>query len=259
VIFLKLGGSLITLKDQPETARLDVLARLAGEIAEARRTFPEMRLLIGHGSGSFGHTMAARHGTHLGGDNWTGFAQVWRSANRLNRLVVDSLVEAGLPAMSFPPSASARARGGVLVELAVDPIRRALDTGLLPVVQGDVAFDEVSGTTIVSTEKVFAFLAPHLTPQRLLLAGIDRGVYLDFPHNRRVADLVTAADLPGLSLGGSSATDVTGGMADKVRHALAMVGAVPGLEARIFSGEEPGNVRQALLGSSSGTRITAGP
>jgi isopentenyl phosphate kinase len=38
-----------------------------------------------------------------------------------------------------------------------------------------------------------------------------------------------------------------------------MVGALPGLEARIFSGEEPGNVRQALLGSSSGTRITTGP
>ena len=89
MIFLKLGGSLITHKDQPETARLDVLARLAGEIAEARRTFPEMRLLVGHGSGSFGHPMAARHGTHLGGDNWTGFAEVWRSANRLNRLVVD--------------------------------------------------------------------------------------------------------------------------------------------------------------------------
>jgi isopentenyl phosphate kinase len=259
VIFLKLGGSLITHKDQPETARLDVLARLAGEIAEARRTFPEMRLLVGHGSGSFGHPMAARHGTHLGGDNWTGFAEVWRSANRLNRLVVDALLDAGLPAMSFPPSASARARGGALVELAVDPIRRALDKGLLPVVQGDVAFDEVSGTTIVSTEKVFAFLAPHLSPQRLLLAGIDRGVYLDFPVNRRVADLVTHADLPRLSLGGSSATDVTGGMADKVRHALAMVGALPGLEARIFSGEEPGNVRQALLGSSSGTRITTGP
>ncbi len=259
MIFLKLGGSLITVKDQPETARFDVLERLAREIAEARRADPGLCVLVGHGSGSFGHVAAARHSTHLGGKNWLGFAEVWRSANRLNRLVVDALIAAGVPALSFPPSASALARGGVPTELAVEPIRRSLEAGLVPVVQGDVAFDDIQGTTILSTEAVFGFLVPRLQPDRVLLAGIERGVYRDFPLNSSLAGVVTEADLECLSLSGSAATDVTGGMADKVRHALAMAAARPSMEVRIFSGAEPGQVQSSLLGSHLGTQVLATP
>ncbi|MEZ4718850.1 MAG: hypothetical protein R2851_22555 [Caldilineaceae bacterium] len=39
-IFLKLGGSLITDKRAPETPRLDVIHRLAAEIAAARPKYP---------------------------------------------------------------------------------------------------------------------------------------------------------------------------------------------------------------------------
>jgi isopentenyl phosphate kinase len=260
MVFLKLGGSLITVKDRPETPRADILQRLALEIAEARRDDPSLRLLVGHGSGSFGHSVASRHGTHLGGTDWAGLAEVWRSANALNRLVVDALLHAGLPAVSFPPSASARARGGELIDLAVDPIRRAVDTGLVPIVQGDVAFDELAGTTILSTERVFAYLAMHLQPRRLLLAGIETGVYLDFPRNLRVAEVLTETDPAVPSIGGASATDVTGGMADKVRHAFAMARALPGLEVRIFSAVDPGVLRAALAGGTPGTliRVEAG-
>ncbi len=257
MIFLKLGGSLVTVKDRPETARGEVLDRLAGEIAEARRADPTLKLLLGHGSGSFGHPAASQHGTHLGGDDWVGLAEVWRSANQLNRLVIDSLLRAGLPAVSFPPSASARARSGEILDLAVEPIRRSIEAGLLAVVQGDVAFDEMAGTAILSTERVFAYLAPRLRPRRVLLAGLDRGVYLDYPRNSRVAEVLRESDLASLSIAGSSATDVTGGMADKVRQGLALARSIPGLEVRIFSAAEPGALRQALLGGTPGTLLVA--
>ena len=39
-VFLKLGGSLITDKTRPHTPRLEVLRRLAGEVAAARQRFP---------------------------------------------------------------------------------------------------------------------------------------------------------------------------------------------------------------------------
>ena len=51
LIFLKLGGSLITNKNIPFSARKDTLRRLAAEISEALDTNPELKLLIGHGSG----------------------------------------------------------------------------------------------------------------------------------------------------------------------------------------------------------------
>jgi isopentenyl phosphate kinase len=260
MIFLKLGGSLITDKATPETPRLDVLHRVAAEIAEARAAQPGMQLLLGHGSGSYGHQAASRFRTHLGASTpaeWIGFAEVWRVANMLNRLVVDALFDAGLPVLSFPPSASALTQAGEIVEIASEPIARALAAGLLPVVAGDVAFDRQRGSTIVSTERVFARLAQTLRPTHLLLAGVDRGVYADYPANTRLFEALHQADLQPSTLTGSAATDVTGGMADKVQHAFAMARSVPGLEVRVFSGAEPGAIRAALAGRPVGTRILA--
>ncbi len=258
MIFLKLGGSLITDKARPETPRLDVLQRVAGEIAAARASRPGLRILLGHGSGSYGHQPASRYRTHLGAateEDWRGFAEVWRVANELNRLVVDAVLEAGLPAVSFPPSASAITQEGEIVELAAEPIARALSAGLLPIVAGDVAFDRQRGSAIVSTERVFARLAGALRPTHLLLAGVEPGVFADYPANTRVFDVLHEADLHPSTLAGSAATDVTGGMADKVSHAMAMARAVPGLEVRIFSGVEPGAVNAALSGEPIGTLV----
>jgi isopentenyl phosphate kinase len=261
MIFLKLGGSLITDKGHPETPRLDVLERVAHEITAARSSQPGLRLLLGHGSGSFGHPVASRYGTHLGAasdEDWRGFAEVWRVASELNRLVVDAMAAAGLPVISFPPSASALAEGGEIVTLAEEPVVRALAAGLLPIVAGDVAFDRHRGSTIVSTERVFARLAPTLRPTHLLLAGVERGVYADYPANTRVFDTLHEADLRPDTLAASAATDVTGGMADKVHLALALARAIPGLKVRIFSGAEPGAVQAALAGEPVGTLVVPG-
>lgn len=258
MIFLKLGGSLITDKSIPETPRMDVIQRLAEEIAQARLAGSGLRLLIGHGSGSFGHSAAAHYGTHRGAsspEDWRGFTEVWSVAGRLNRLVVDAVRAAGVAAMAFPPSASTITEAGEIVEMAVEPIQRALDAGLVPVVAGDVAFDRRRGATIVSTERVFLFLARPLKATRLLLAGVERGVYADYPANTEVLSVITQKDLPGIALAGAATTDVTGGMADKVRQALRLAQDVPGLEVRIFSGQEPGLVRDALLGGSPGTLV----
>lgn len=258
MIFLKLGGSLITDKSQPEVCRLAVLHRLADEIASARARRPEMQLLLGHGSGSFGHVASARYGTHQGASTpqaWLGFAEVWRVANRLNRLVVDALLGSGLPAMSFPPSASAIAEGGEIQQLAVETVRLAIERGLLPVVAGDVAFDLGRGSTILSTERVFSYLALRLHPSHLLLAGVEPGVVRGYPSGTEVMPTVTEHDLETEGIGGASATDVTGGMADKVRHGVSMARSVPGLVVRIFSGMQPGEVERALLGDPVGTQV----
>lgn len=257
MILLKWGGSLITKKDQAQTPRTQTIRRLAGEIAQAFERRPGMRLVLGHGSGSYGHHVAAIYETHRGAsseDDWRGFAEVWKVANRLNRLVIDNLVNAGLPAMAFPPSASARCRRGEILDMAVEPIQQALEKGLLPVVHGDVAFDLERGSSILSTEVIFCHLAQTLKPERVLLAGMDRGVYVD-PHAEEILSVITDLDLPHLNLGGASATDVTGGMRAKVEAALALAQSSPQVEVRIFSVEEPGSLLSALLGGQPGTRI----
>ncbi len=260
--FLKLGGSLITDKTQPHTARPETLERLAVEIATACRRFPELKLLLGHGSGSFGHVPARRHRTRQGvhsAQDWQGFVEVWREAAALDHWVVDALARAGLPAMAFPPSASLIARDGQVEAWNLAPILSALQSGLLPVVYGDVVFDRVRGGTIFSTEDLFDHLARQLQPRRILLAGLEQGVWADYPSCTELVEEIRPEGLAQVapSLGGSAATDVTGGMLSKVQQSLALVQAIPGLQVRIFSGETAGNVERALAGEPVGTLIQA--
>lgn len=260
IIFLKLGGSLITDKSTPSTARPDVIARLAREIAAARQINPDLKLILGHGSGSFGHVAAKKYGTRQGvntAEQWLGFAEVWLQASALNRIVIEALHAAGLPAINFPASAAATAAEGRPTHWDVAPIEQALNHNLLPVVHGDVVFDTGIGGTIFSTEDIFSYLTPTFKPARILLAGIERGVWEDFPVCTQIIETITPQSLAEIEtlLSGSAATDVTGGMAAKVKETLILTQTTPGLEALIFSGEELGNVQKALLGNNPGTRL----
>jgi isopentenyl phosphate kinase len=260
--FLKLGGSLITDKTNPSTARPEVLKRLAEEIAEAKAEASNMRLVLGHGSGSFGHAAADKYSTRNGvktPKEWLGFAEVWLQASALNRLVVENLHAVGLPAVAFPPSAGALGEDGQVASWEIAPIENALERGLLPVVYGDVVFDAVRGGTIFSTEDLFTHLALRLKPGRILLAGIEEGVWGDYPARTQLIETLTPKNLAEVApaLAGSMATDVTGGMETKVRQMLSLVGELPALEVLIFSGQHPLAVKKALLGERRGTTISS--
>lgn len=256
---LKLGGSLLTDKTHDKTIRPDVIARIAREIAEYCMQPDRRALVLGHGSGSFGHTTARKHDTRNGvhdAAGWRGFAEVSVAAQQLNRIVADALAYAGVPVFSIAPSSSVRCVDGRIVHMNIEPLRTALTHGLVPLVMGDVAFDDVRGGTIVSTEEVFAHLALNLPVERVLLAGETAGVYASMSDPRvmpRITPTSWAAQRSGV--GASRGADVTGGMASKVQDMLNLVAAHPGLEVRIFSGLTANAVRSALDGEETGTVI----
>jgi len=118
LVFVKLGGSVITDKAKPFTERKDVIKRLAEEIHSSRgRTGP--RLVVGHGGVSYPHVPAKRYQTHLGivsEESRMGSALVQDAASRLNRIVVNALLGAGEPAISVQPSSSVLARDSRIIE-----------------------------------------------------------------------------------------------------------------------------------------------
>jgi len=268
LVFVKLGGSLITDKASFEAPRHGTISRLASEIAEARAVCPEMRLVLGHGSGSFGHSAAKRYGTREGvhsSADWAGFAQTATAAQRLNRIVTSALWKAGVPVWALQPSASAICRDGELLSMAERPFGSALEHGLVPLVYGDVALDEERGGTIVSTEEIFVWLARRLLPQRVILVGDMPGVMpvagssgvAGQPIAKITPDTVLAL-LP--ELGESRGVDVTGGMLTKVLTMCGLVHEQPGLQVRLISGKVRGLLTRVLCSSEvvAGTVIKSG-
>ena len=275
-MFLKLGGSLITDKTKPYTPRLDVMDDLALQIKTALQTHPNLRLVLGHGAGSFGHVPASEYRTRDGlppqptplthrqrdeteENYWKGFAEVWYQAEMLNRYVTSALYKAEVRAITLPPSASVIASDGQVLVWETTPIRMALSSGIVPVIHGDVVFDEIRGGTILSTEDLFMHLTRALNPDRILLAGLEKAVWADFPERTKKIDKITPQSFKEVSAGvGKTAAgaDVTGGMESKVKQMLELVQDSSVASVQIFSGEDAGNIVYALTGESLGTLIT---
>jgi isopentenyl phosphate kinase len=261
-VFLKLGGALVTEKSGREALRFEVLARLAGEIAAWPGTRAG-RLVLAHGSGSFGHVAAQETGFLAHPGDPLAFAQVAAAARRLNVAIVDALIAAGLPAVGVPGGLIARCEDGRVTAIRADVLTDLLGIGLLPVLYGDAAPDASRGGAIASTEPLLAALAEPLGAILIVLATDVDGVFTADPHGTTSADLrgttpaerldvITPADAERIAghLGGArgGAPDVTGGMASKVASMLALVARRPGLEVRIVSGLRPGAVAAALAG-----------
>jgi isopentenyl phosphate kinase len=258
LVFVKLGGSLITDKTKPFSARMDVIKRLAREIHEAREE-KDFKLIVGHGGGSFPHVPAKKYGVHRGvvsPQTYRGIAEVQDAASKLNRIVVESLIEAGENAVSVQPSACVLTKQGRIVHFEVKPLQRMLSHNLLPVPYGDVVVDLKRGCSILSTEMIFDYLARKLKPRRIILAGITDGVLMN-PHSSSPQKIleITPGNFNKVKkyLGGSSGIDVTGGMLHKVEILLRL--AEIGVESRIVCGLVKGNLKEVLLGKPSGTLI----
>ncbi len=245
LVFLKLGGSLITDKSRPYTVRESVLKRVCREIHEAKSERGFL-LLVGHGGGSFPHVSASRYETHKGIINeksWEGFSKVADDAARLNRIIVSSLIEAGEKAFSVQPSASCIARNDKIIEWYTKPIELSLSSGLIPVPYGDVCLDLEKGCCIISTEEIFRFLAEKLKPERIIMAGKTDGV-LD-PEGRVIKEItrVNFRDIENLLSSSDGIADVTGGIVTKVKKSLEMC-----VETEIINGLKPGILKRSLLG-----------
>ena len=255
---VKLGGSLITDKTRSLTPRTETLARLAEEIAGAGSEPP---LVVGHGSGSFGHVTAAKYGVHRGVDSpeaVDGVAATQVHAHRLHRLVVEALWKAGCRPFSLAPSAAMMAAAGRPGSWDAAPLRAALRLGLLPVTFGDVVMDTEWGASICSTEEVFEALIAALAGSgqrvaRVLWMGATAGILDGDGSTIPAIDGDNVAEV-AKHLGETVGADVTGGMRLRLETAWRL--AERGIESWILNGLEPGVLRAALDGEpAGGTRV----
>lgn len=260
MILLKLGGSLITNKKSAFSARVDVIKRIGLEILKAKEDNPDLKLIIGHGSGSFGHHVATQYGTRdhvCTQEQWLGFQKVWFAARQLNQIVIETFNQIGLPIICFPPSGSIITSNRTISNWNLEPIMSALNNDLIPVIYGDVVFDNNFGGIILSTEDLFLYLTKKTRGKAILIAGIEEGVWQDYPQKNKLISLITPRnfELYANLISSSTTVDVTGGMQAKVNLMLSAVKEDPDLNICIFSGEENDNIKRSLLGQQLGTAI----
>ncbi len=265
LVMVKWGGGLITDKSSPESLDQPTLDRLAREINSALDAHA-VPLILGHGSGSFGHWSA--RGSFLSGteplhgrlnrEQLAAAARTADAAARLHRMVVASLLEAGAAPCSWLPSSAAfDLEHG---EASVRSLVEALDRGFLPVTMGDVVISARTGAAIWSTEQVLEVLIRHLSSldrrvERILWMGNTDGV-LDATGSTICEIDADTADEAGAAVGGSDGVDVTGGM--RLRFETCRALASVGIESWVLDGRSEGVLERGIGGERmGGTRFVA--
>ena len=254
-IMLKLGGSLITDKTKPYTAQYKIIERISKEIKEAVEE-KNLKLILAHGGGSFPHQSATKYRTQDGiitEESIKGIAIVQNDAAKLNRIVIDALIKAGLNAVSIQPSACIISKDSRILNWDIKRIEKLLELGIIPVPYGDVSLDENKGCSIISTEEILGHLAAKLHVNRIILAGKTNGV---LTSDDDVIETITEKNFDEIKryLGGSDSVDATGGMQNKVERMIELTR--QGISSEIINGTKEGYIKSALLGRTDlGTKI----
>jgi isopentenyl phosphate kinase len=255
-VVVKLGGSAITDKSRTCTARLEVIHNAISEIASYSG-----QLVLLHGGGSFAHPFVSKAALRNGFRQKSQLASVSEielNLDQLTRIIGVGLMLRHKPFVPLAPMSFMTLRGGLVGRWFLAPIIEALRLGLIPLIHGDIAFDELRGCGIVSADRIASLLGEKIGIQRVLFGCDVDGLYHGDPKTSSRAELVVEVNrrnyakvLKGLR---PSRGDVTGGMLGKAMEALRL--ARHGCECYIFNLTEPSNLGNLLRGSSSiGTRF----
>ena len=223
LIVIKLGGSAITDKDGFKKPRMNVIKQIAKELVEIRREL-NPRMIVVTGGGSFGHPLARKYRLHEGlvhPDALIGVSETIDAMRELSLIVSGAFRKAGLPSVPIQPSAIATNYHTKLYRMDTYSIRRFLSIGTIPLLWGDVVFDEKMGVSILSGDEIVSKLAVELGADKIIYGLEVDGLYMDLEKKilvKTVSDYNLSEVIKKAK--GSNSTDVTGGMLRKLTEAL---------------------------------------
>lgn len=244
IICIKLGGSVITDKSTPYTARTDTIRQIAKTLRKIKKP-----LLITHGVGSFAHTSAKKYGGKNGYTDKWGIAKVASDVMEINTIVMNIFIEEGLPAISFSPRSMQIAKKGKLYKSFFDPIYEALSQDLIPVVYGDGIWDIAQKTTIFSGETTLSYICKYLQKKDFTISKVIQLSDVDgvLDHKKKVIPQITQKNWQEVKgfINSGNVVDVTGGMTHKVEESLALT--KYGISTLIINGNKTNGLKNALL------------
>ncbi len=255
---VKLGGSVITVKDELFTPNVGAIHRHAKEIAEAHLS----SLILVHGGGSFGHPLARDY--HIAEGYKTpsqrlGFSKTRQAMMDLNKLVIDSFIRQHMPVVAVQPSACITTKKGRIHTFDFTFIQKLLSLGLIPVLYGDAVLDTDMGFTILSGDQLTTALAIFFKAECIIIAVDVDGLFTDDPKSHPNAALLPEVSLSDLRerlgrIDEAKTVDVTRGMRGKITELIPAL--EYGVQIEIVNAERENRLYKALKGEAvTGTTI----
>jgi len=267
IYILKIGGSVATEKSQEKLfLKRSLLKKIAKSFKKWKEENPDIRLILIHGAGGPGHHLAKKYGLAAGtGSNPEKIrgSLLSRAANQnLDLEIFNIFLRAGLRAVPIHTGSVIVQKDKKISSFNTAGIEHAFRNKCIPMLYGEMVFDEKLGMSICSGDASAAFLAKRFKAKKVFFATDTDGLFDKDPHLHKNAKLIKKISLKdilssdNILLGKSHNKDATDGLRGKIMSFKNFF-SVPSLEEIIiFNGTRSGNYKKILDGNrSSSTQI----
>ena len=236
MILIKLGGSIITNKERPLSARRKAIESILKQIKKIN----EPKIIV-HGGGSYGHYWSVKYDMHTKPAKYDarGVAIVKNSMIELNKIILDIAVKNRINAYCLPPTDFMN--GNKSIKNKILTMNDISKSGLIPITFGDALWFGQKKSYILSGDVIMTTIAKILKPRlSVFVLNVD-GVYSNLKTKKLIYDF--KKENPTISI---NKMDVTGGMTRKITEAVKI--SRSGLNVFFTNGNKPQRITDAVSG-----------
>ena len=236
MILIKLGGSIITNKEKPLSARRKAIDSILNQIKRIREP-----MILVHGGGSYGHYWSVKYDMHTKPARYDmrGVSIVKNSMIDLNKIILNSAVKNRINAYCLPPTDFMN--GNKPIKNKILTINEIAKSGLTPVTYGDALWFGKKKSYILSGDVIMSMIGKILKPRLSIFVLDVDGVYSNTKSKKLIRDF--KKEKPIIS---KNKIDVTGGMTRKITEATNM--SKSGLKVFFVNGNKPKRILDAVSG-----------
>jgi isopentenyl phosphate kinase len=234
MLLIKLGGSIITNKEKPLSARISTIDKITRHLKKIKEP-----LVVVHGGGSFGHYWSVKYDMHTKPAKYDpyGVSIIKNSMVQLNKIVLDCFAKNKLNPYCLPPTDFMS--GDRPIPNKILEIKKIAESSLIPITYGDALWYGNKKSYILSGDRIMSILARALRPRlSIFVLNVD-GLYSDLKTKKLIYEMkddhVSIQDI---------SMDVTGGMSRKVQEATRI--SKIGLKVFFVNGNKPERIVNAV-------------
>jgi len=209
MLLIKLGGSIITNKKKPLSAKRKTIDNIVYSFRKINEDF-----VVVHGGGSYGHYWSVKYDMHTKPKKYDpkGVSIVKNSMIELNTIILDSFLKNKMNPYCLPPTDFVM--GNKPINRKILEIKKIANSGLIPITYGDALWYGNKKSYILSGDKIMSLLARVLRPRLSIFVLNEDGLYTDMKTKKLIYDFKDEKIFIK-----KTQMDVTGGMTRKVAEA----------------------------------------
>ena len=258
---IKIGGSLLTDKSKTKSKfRKKIVSSIIKQIVEAKKP-KNFNLILVHGAGAYPHFLTTKYGINdgfKGSKSAEGFVRIKNELFKLNNYFWDECIKAGLNVCTVQPSAVIFTENGMIKSFDTRLIEALLSMEIVPILMGDDSIDSKKGISVLSGDKIVAYLAKKYNAKKVIFASDVDGIFDKNPKVNKDAKLIKVINKKNIKniledIKIHNIYDASGEMKGKLQ---AISKDLANYKVQIISGLKSGYLKKAILGARVGTLVT---